>query len=148
MHAFCFKRSAALSRPDGEPFIPDVPSAAKCIQYSQLMLANAGYKPYYMYRQKNAVGNLENVGYAKVGSECMYNIYMMEEMHTILGAGAGAVTKLVERDCAQGEVRMQRIFKPKYPYEYIRDIEKILHGDKETGMPSYKEKVLAFFHTK
>ena len=123
--------------------------AAKCIQYSQLMLANAGYKPYYMYRQKNAVGNLENVGYAKVGSECMYNIYMMEELHSIFGAGAGAVTKLVERDHGiSGGVRMQRIFAPKYPYEYVRDIEKILRGDAEEGIPSYKEKVLAFFDTK
>ena len=142
VHTFCFKRAAALSKLDGEPFVPDVPSAAKCIQYSQLMLANAGYKPYYMYRQKNAVGNLENVGYAKPGSECMYNIYMMEELHTIFGAGAGAVTKLVEFDDA-GERRMKRIFAPKYPYEYVRDFEKIVKGDGENL--SYKDKVFEFF---
>ena len=149
VHTFCFKRAAALSRPEGDPFTPDVPMAAKCIQYSQLMLGNAGYKPYYMYRQKNAVGNLENVGYAKPGSECMYNIYMMEELHSIFGAGAGAVTKLVEHDPSQsGGLRMQRIFAPKYPYEYVRDIEKILRGDAEAGIPSYKQKVLDFFDTK
>ncbi len=144
VHTFCFKRAAALSKPDGEPFVPDVPTAAKCIQYSQLMLSNAGYKPYYMYRQKNAVGNLENVGYALQGSECMYNIYMMEELHSIFGAGAGAVTKLVEFD-ENGERRMKRIFAPKYPYEYVRDIEKILKGDHDSGIPSYKEKVFEFF---
>ena len=144
VHTFCFKRAAALSKPDGEPFIPDVPSAAKCIQYSQLMLGNSSYKPYYMYRQKNAVGNLENVGFAKPGSECLYNIYMMEELHSIFGAGAGAVTKLVELGTGEGgSRRIKRIFAPKYPYEYIRDIEKILKGDEET--PSYKEKVFEFF---
>ncbi|MBQ4151169.1 MAG: coproporphyrinogen dehydrogenase HemZ [Clostridia bacterium] len=142
VHTFCFKRAAALSKSDKEQFVPDVPTAAKCIQYSQLMLANGEYKPYYMYRQKNAVGNLENVGFAKAGSECMYNIYMMEELHSIFGAGAGAVTKLVEFDEA-GERRMKRIFAPKYPYEYIRDFEKIIKGDEETS--SYKQKVFEFF---
>ena len=136
VHTFCFKRAAALSDKNSEPFVPDAPSAAKCIQYSQLMLANAGYKPYYMYRQKNAVGNLENVGYARQGSECMYNIYMMEELHSIFGAGAGAVTKLVEFD-EKGERRMQRIFAPKYPYEYVRDFDTVLS--------TYPEKVFAFF---
>ena len=137
VHTFCFKRAAALSDKNSAPFVPDIPSAAKCIQYSQLMLANAGYKPYYMYRQKNAVGNLENVGYAKPGSECMYNIYMMEELHSIFGAGAGAVTKLVEFD-ENGERRMQRIFAPKYPYEYVRDFDTVLS--------TYPEKVFRFFN--
>ena len=143
VHTFCFKRAADMSKKQGVEFTPDVPSAAKCIQYSQLMLPSAQYKPYYMYRQKNAVGNLENVGYAKPGSECMYNIYMMEELHSIFGVGAGAVTKLV--DHAGGTPRMKRIFAPKYPYEYVRDIEKIRAGVPETGIPSYADKVFEFF---
>lgn len=143
VHTFCFKRAADMSKKQGVEFSPDVPSAAKCIQYSQLMLPSAQYKPYYMYRQKNAVGNLENVGYAKPGSECMYNIYMMEELHSIFGVGAGAVTKLVEH--TDGAPRMKRIFAPKYPYEYVRDIEKIRAGVPEAGIPSYADKVLEFF---
>ena len=143
VHTFCFKRAADMSKKQGTEFVPDAPSAAKCIQYSQLMLPGAQYKPYYMYRQKNAVGNLENVGYAKPGSACMYNIYMMEEMHSIFGVGAGAVTKLVEH--TGGAPRMKRIFAPKYPYEYLRDIEKLRAGDKEAGIPSYADKVRAFF---
>ena len=67
---------------------------------------------------------------------------MMEELHTIFGAGAGAVTKLVEFD-ENGERRMKRIFAPKYPYEYIRDFEKIIKGDEENV--SYKDKVFEFF---
>ena len=143
VHTFCFKRAADMSKKQGTEFVPDAPSAAKCIQYSQLMLPGAQYKPYYMYRQKNAVGNLENVGYAKPGSACMYNIYMMEEMHSIFGVGAGAVTKLVEH--TGGAPRMKRIFAPKYPYEYLRDIEKLRAGDKKAGIPSYADKVRAFF---
>ena len=143
VHTFCFKRAADMSKKQGTAFVPDVQSAAKCIQYSQLTLPGAQYKPYYMYRQKNAVGNLENVGYAKPGSACMYNIYMMEEMHSIFGIGAGAVTKLVEH--TGGAPRMKRIFAPKYPYEYLRDIEKLRAGDRDAGIPSYADKVHAFF---
>ena len=54
-----------------------------------------GMKPYYLYRQKNIGGNLENVGYAKPGCECLYNVLIMEEMMDIIAAGAGAATKLV-----------------------------------------------------
>ena len=67
----------------------------------------------------------------------MYNIYMMEELHSIFGAGAGAVTKLVEFD-ENGERRMQRIFAPKYPYEYVRDFDTVLS--------TYPEKVFRFFN--
>lgn len=145
VHAFCFKRAADLSRPSGALYSPDAQAAAKCIQYSQLTLANAGYKPYYMYRQKNAVGNLENVGFSIAGHECMYNIFMMEEMHSIFGAGAGAVTKLVRRGTSGAQSRIQRIFAPKYPYEYLRDIEKIRCGVPARGIPSYEERVFEFF---
>lgn len=143
VHTFCFKRAADMSKKQGEAFVPDAQSAAKCIQYSQLMLPGAQYKPYYMYRQKNAVGNLENVGYAKAGHACMYNIYMMEELHSIFGVGAGAVTKLVEHTA--GAPRIKRIFAPKYPYEYLRDIEKLRAGDAQAGIPSHADKVRAFF---
>ena len=76
-----------------------------------------------MYRQKNTVGNLENVGYAKPGAEGLYNIYMMEEVHSIFGAGASAVTKFVSPMGADGSCRIDRIFEPKYPYEYLKEYE-------------------------
>lgn len=145
VHAFCFKRAADMSRPAGALYSPDAQTAAKCIQYSQLTLANAAYKPYYMYRQKNAVGNLENVGFSTAGHECMYNIFMMEEMHSIFGVGAGAVTKLVQSGLSGTENRIRRIFAPKYPYEYLRDIEKIRCGIPARGVPSYEERVFEFF---
>lgn len=147
VHTFCFKRAADMMKMQGTTYIPDVPAAAKCIQYSQLSLPAAEYKPYYMYRQKNAVGNLENVGYAKAGHACMYNIYMMEEIQSIFGCGAGSVTKLVlpEGGRPAGSPRIKRIFAPKYPYEYLKDFEKIKNGDPAAGRPSYGEAVAHFF---
>lgn len=84
-------------------------------------LRSAGYAPYYMYRQSKCVGNNENVGYSKHDKECLYNIYMMEEVHTVLAAGAGAVTKLKD----PGSNNVERIFNFKYPYEYINRFDEV-----------------------
>ena len=72
---------------------------------------------------KLSLGNLENVGWAKEGYEGLYNVYMMEECHTVLAVGAGAVTKLKAPNSAE----IERIFNYKYPYEYINDFEQILN---------------------
>src|SRR5699024_4971610 len=89
-------------------------------------LPAAGYRPYYLYRQKNTLQNLENVGWSKPGKEGYYNIYIMEEVQTILSAGAGGSTKLVD---AAGH-RMQRIFNFKYPNEYIQRFDEVLERKK------------------
>lgn len=85
-------------------------------------LAEAGYQPYYLYRQKGTLQNLENTGWCKPGFEGYYNIYIMEEVHTILSAGAGGSTKL----CQPGGNRIERIFNYKYPTEYINGFDEIL----------------------
>ncbi len=145
VHTFSVKRSAELRRQDGI-YTLNTQDAAKSVDYSQIQAKLAGYRPYYMYRQKNTVGNLENVGFALPGTEGLYNIFMMEELHTIFGAGAGAVTKLVKhRAQGEGNTLIERIFMPKYPYEYLRDAEKIRYGDAETGIPSERERILSFF---
>lgn len=90
------------------------------------LLAEAGYRPYYLYRQKNTLQNLENVGWCKPGHEGYYNIFIMEEVQTILSAGAGGSTKLV----ADGGKRMQRIFNFKYPNEYIQRFDEVLERKK------------------
>jgi oxygen-independent coproporphyrinogen-3 oxidase len=89
--------------------------------YAEKFLPDKGYNPYYLYRQKNTVGNLENVGFAKKGFESLYNIYIMEENQTILAAGAGASTKLVSQSG-----RIERVFNYKYPYEYVSNFDEIL----------------------
>ncbi|MGN0666869.1 MAG: coproporphyrinogen dehydrogenase HemZ [Huintestinicola sp.] len=88
---------------------------SEMVNYAFDRLTASGYSPYYLYRQKNTVGNLENAGYAKKGTEGLYNIYIMEETQTILGCGASASTKLTD----PGTGKITRHFNYKYPYEYI-----------------------------
>jgi oxygen-independent coproporphyrinogen-3 oxidase len=82
------------------------------------ILKDSGYKPYYMYRQKYAAENLENTGFCLENRECLYNIYMMDELMTVFGAGAGAMTKIVKNNRNK---RIERIANYKYPYEYIEN---------------------------
>ena len=96
--------------------------AVQMVDYSGRRLRAEGYHPYYLYRQSRAVGNMENVGWSKPGSEGLYNVYIMDETHTILACGAGAVTKLKE---PAGE-QIDRIFNFKFPYEYNRRFDELL----------------------
>ena len=101
---------------------------SKCVDYAQASAKNAGYIPYYIYRQKNTVENLENVGFSLPGTEGLYNIYMMEEIHSIFAVGAGAVSKLVSRD----RNKIERVFNFKYPFEYLKeDEERMAERDKK-----------------
>lgn len=145
VHTFCVKKSASLKTEveagaDGTiPYDRDGAEAMAAVLYSQNALTGAGYQPYYMYRQKNTVGNLENVGYAKPGHEGLYNVYMMEEVHSIFACGASAVTKFVSLPDANGNVRIERIFEPKYPYEYLRE------NERETRFAALQEAAYRFF---
>ena len=124
IHTFCVKKSAEILKIDTEIYNRSAEETVKGVDYSQIALKNAGYVPYYIYRQKNTVGNLENVGFAKRGTEGLYNVLMMEELHTIFAVGAGAVTKLVDfpdgsKPALSAKRRIKRVFEPKYPYEYL-----------------------------
>ena len=122
VHTFCVKKASDALRNNSSVYSLTGGDAAKSVSYSQLKTKFAGYKPYYMYRQKNTVGNLENVGFSIEGHEGLYNVYMMEEFQTIFAVGAGAVTKLVKFSGEKGaEAEMVRLFRPKYPYEYLRE---------------------------
>lgn len=92
------------------------------IDYSYQKLSASGYAPYYMYRQSKSLGNLENCGWCRKGKDCLYNVFMMDETHTVLAAGAGAVTKLVDRQSG----RLERIYNYKYPYEYLNHFDTVL----------------------
>jgi len=118
-HTFCVKKSADLIRDCTELYLRNGGDTSKCVDYSQLKAKNAGYVPYYIYRQKNTVGNLENVGFALRGYEGLYNIIMMEELHSVFAIGAGGITKLVPKNGG----RIERVAVPKYPYEYL-DMDK------------------------
>lgn len=114
-HTFCVKRAADIVKNDRSVFNRQGGSVGKCVEYAQLKAHNAGYEPYYMYRQKNTVGNYENVGFARSGYDGLYNIFMMEEVHSIFAIGAGAVSKMV----GGGGTNIKRVAAPKYPYEYL-----------------------------
>ncbi len=120
VHTFCVKKSAELRQAGADVYSMRGGDTGKCVDYSQIQCIHEGYIPYYMYRQKNTVGNFENVGFALPGYEGLYNIYMMEEVHSIFSAGACAVTKLVDYAPRDGSPRyIERLFNPKYPYEYL-----------------------------
>ncbi|MBQ7862623.1 MAG: coproporphyrinogen dehydrogenase HemZ [Clostridia bacterium] len=125
VHTLALKRSATLVTDKRETNSGGV--ASDMVSYTYETLTANGYIPYYMYRQSKSLGNLENVGWAKEGYEGLYNVYMMEECHTILSVGAGAVTKL--KNPRGNEI--ERIFNYKYPYEYINDFDEIINRKKQ-----------------
>ena len=131
VHTLAIKRASDFLRNDRHIYNMRGGDTGKCIDYYQLKAQGEGYVPYYMYRQKNTIGNYENVGYSIPGFEGRYNVYMMEEVHTVLGAGAGAVTKLVEYHPTGTEnVHIERLFSPKYPYEYLEE-GRVDHQDEQ-----------------
>ena len=122
VHTFCVKKAAEILKQGSHVYSLRGGDAGKCVDYTQLKTQQEGYLPYYMYRQKNTVGNFENVGFALEGTECLYNVYMMEEVHSIFAVGAGAVSKMVNyRPEDGGKPIIERLFYPKYPYEYLKD---------------------------
>ncbi len=99
---------------------------AKMVEYSNKTLTTLGYKPYYLYRQKYMSGSFENVGWSRNGHDCFYNIYMMEELHTIVSLGGGGMNKVNLPDGS-----LQRFHNPKFPEQYIQLLPQVL-ADKET----------------
>ncbi len=142
VHAMALKRSAEIVtegrqhsvflQKDNKNERADCKNTDSKTDMAMTALTSTGYKPYYMYRQSRSLGNLENIGYSKPGFESLYNVYMMEEIHTVLSCGAGAVTKLKSPVSAY----IERIFNFKYPYEYIDRFEEVL---------SRKERIVKFY---
>ncbi|MBQ8604918.1 MAG: coproporphyrinogen dehydrogenase HemZ [Oscillospiraceae bacterium] len=122
VHTLTLKRASNLVIRNEEHHYDDV---EKMIAKNS-MLAKYGYKPYYMYRQKSTVKNLENVGFSQSGHESLYNMYIMEEIQTIISCGAGGVSKVVGPG---GEI--DRVYNYKYPNEYIKDFSAILRRKDE-----------------
>ncbi len=120
VHTLALKKGSRLMEEKGA--IPSGEEVARMLDFSNETLRRAGYVPYYLYRQKYMSGSLENVGWTLPGKENVYNICMMEELHSVLSLGAGGVTKLVDRNT--GAIR--RISNPKFPYEYMEQLPQIL----------------------
>ena len=125
VHTLSIKRAARLNQSEDEQILKN--PASKMVEYATDKLYRAGYIPYYLYRQKNMLDNLENIGWAKAGHESLYNIYIMEEVQTILAMGAGGSTKLVDLK----NKRLERVFNYKFPLEYNKHFDLMLERKNE-----------------
>ncbi len=124
VHTLALKKGADLygrreNLPSGE-------EVARMVEYANGQLSALGYRPYYLYRQKYMSGSFENVGWSREGRDCLYNIYMMEETHSILSLGGGGITKV---NLPDGTLR--RFPNPKFPEQYIQMLPSVLAQKKE-----------------
>ena len=118
VHSLCLKRAASFRHTENE--LAKSEYMNEMLSYTQKRMKDEGYDPYYMYRQKNSSGNLENVGYARPGTMSAYNVNIMEEKQTIIAMGGGGSSKVVMGS------RIERVFNFKDPLEYIRRFDDIL----------------------
>lgn len=123
VHSMAIKRAARFNHEGGE--LTTANEINKMLSYAQKRMSDTNRKPYYMYRQKNISGNLENVGYAKDGFMSTYNVNIMEEKQTIIALGGGGSSKIVMGD------RIERVFNFKDPIEYINRFDEILRKKDE-----------------
>ena len=133
VHSLAMKRAATLSTDGRLPEAETGDVASRMVDFARETLTKNGILPYYMYRQSKTVGNLENVGYAKRGFEGLYNVYIMDETHTILACGASAVTKMRQPSGSN----IERIFNFKYPYEYINRFDEQI--ERKQGIRAFYE---------
>ncbi len=122
VHTLALKKGSRLSEEGGA--LPGGDEVTRMLDVSREILKTKGYIPYYLYRQKYMSGSLENVGWARPGAESLYNIVMMEELHTVVSLGAGGVTKLIR------DGTILRLTNPKYPHDYLSGLDKVL-GQKQ-----------------
>lgn len=122
LHALAKKRGSPLKTAIDENekiILPGDEEVVKMSKIAHSLIRNAGYFPYYLYRQGYMSGGLENIGFSKIGKESLYNVKIIEECQTIIGIGGGATTKFVDRE----ENRIKAVFHPKDLITYLRDID-------------------------
>ncbi|MDO5123966.1 MAG: coproporphyrinogen dehydrogenase HemZ [Eubacteriales bacterium] len=136
IHTLSMKRSSALTGDKMKLLREDSLRVSEMLKFAYDNLSLSGYEPYYLYRQSKMVGNMENTGWSKPGFEGLYNVYIMDETHTILACGAGAVTKL--KDPLSDNI--ERIFNFKYPYEYNDRFSELLQ--RKSAIKPFYEKIL------
>lgn len=115
VHTLCKKRTSNLVEPMEEETAKEV---VKMLDYTYRVMEGE-YEPYYIYRQKNAISSLENIGFMRNQKECAYNIFMMEEASSVLAVGAGGTSKLVDY---QTKSPFSKLRTDKQPERYIRDL--------------------------
>jgi oxygen-independent coproporphyrinogen-3 oxidase len=120
VHTFSDKRASQYNKEKEKYSLPKNPETM--VQTAFELCKEANLMPYYMYRQRNILGNLENVGYSKPGCESIYNVQIMGEKQTIIAIGAGAISKIYYPD----ENRLERIFNVKSLEDYLSRIDEMI----------------------
>ena len=124
VHTLALKKGADLfEKREG---LSSADAVTRMVDYANETLRTLGYKPYYLYRQKYMSGSFENVGWSRDNLDCLYNIYMMEEVHTILSLGGGGMNKVNFPDGS-----LKRFHNPKFPEQYIEMIDDVLRQKEE-----------------
>ena len=124
VHTLALKKGADLF--ERRVTLPTAEEVTEMVNYANKKLRALGYKPYYLYRQKYMSGSFENVGWSRDGLDCLYNIYMMEEVHTILSLGGGGMNKV---NLPGGKI--ERFHNPKFPEQYIELLDQVLRQKEE-----------------
>ena len=119
VHTLALKKGADLFERRDNLSSPE--EVTRMVEYANETLRSLGYKPYYLYRQKYMSGSFENVGWSLPGQDCLYNILMMEELHSIVSLGGGGMNKVNLPDGT-----LQRFHNPKFPEQYIEMIDSVL----------------------
>ena len=123
VHTLALKKGADLF--ERQVALPSGQEVSRMVEYAGKTLTMGGFRPYYLYRQKYMSGSFENIGWSRDGLDCLYNIYMMEEIHTILSLGGGGMNKV---NLPNG--RLERFHNPKFPEQYIDQLESVLEQKK------------------
>ena len=135
VHTLAVKRASELKTQLSEHKIADAFEMEKMLALSDKYCRSMGLKPYYMYRQKNMIGNFENIGWCADGFDCSYNVKIMEERQTVVAAGAGSVTKIVgEGNDFDPRAKIKRLFDVKGIEEYISKTDDLLERKKLEGV--------------
>lgn len=121
VHTMCIKRAARLTTEEPDLELSEDMDVQNMVRFAHSLLKEKDYNPYYLYRQKKTLGNQENTGFCRDGYEGHYNVYMMEELQTVISMGVGGVTKLVKDD------RIERIFNIKDVREYIKRLDELIN---------------------
>ena len=124
VHTLALKKGADLF--EKKVALPDAEEVSRMVAYANETLSSKLYKPYYLYRQKYMSGSFENVGWSRDNLDCLYNIYMMEELHTIVSLGGGGMNKVNLPDGT-----LQRFHNPKFPEQYIELLPSVLQQKEE-----------------
>lgn len=122
IHTLSFKRASEMTQNKERYQVADRKTVEQMMKRGEQWTAENDYVPYYLYRQKNMLGNLENVGYAKRGEESIYNIVIMEEVQTIIGIGCGASSKFIHPETG----KLIQFYNPKDPAAYLMSFEEAI----------------------